>query len=128
MTRSPRAFPPELRVRRKSEYARAFAGGVVVRDARLKLIVLRGTAGRTRLGTAVSRRAGGAIARNRVRRRLREAFRLARLLLPDGLDLVAVPVAAERDPAFADLQASLIALARKAERKLEERERKEAAS
>lgn len=42
-----------------------------------------------RLGLAVPRRAGTAVARNRIKRRLREAFRLMQHEMPSGYDLVA---------------------------------------
>jgi len=43
-----------------------------------------------RLGLTVSRRVGNAVRRNRIKRRLREAFRLARGDWPTGLDLVVI--------------------------------------
>jgi ribonuclease P protein component len=43
-----------------------------------------------RIGVVTSRRVGGAVERNRVRRRLREVFRLHRALLPAGLWMVVV--------------------------------------
>ncbi len=43
----------------------------------------------TRLGLSVSKRvAGGGVMRNRIRRRLRDAFRRARPELPAGYDLI----------------------------------------
>lgn len=44
--------------------------------------------GHSRLGMTVSRKVGGAVARNRVRRLLREIFRKERALREAGLDLV----------------------------------------
>lgn len=41
-----------------------------------------------RLGLTVSRKVGIAVMRNRIKRRLREAFRLGQLRLPPGIDLV----------------------------------------
>jgi len=41
-----------------------------------------------RLGLSVPRRVGNAVTRNRVKRRLREAFRLHQSKLPPGVDLV----------------------------------------
>lgn len=43
-----------------------------------------------RLGVTVSRKVGVAVVRNRVKRLLREAFRLHQHELPSGLDLVAI--------------------------------------
>lgn len=57
------------------------------------------TPGPARLGVTVSRRVGGAVVRNRVRRRVREVFRLHREWFADGRDVVfvALPRAAELD-------------------------------
>lgn len=44
-----------------------------------------------RLGLAVSKKVGRANVRNRVKRVLREFFRLNRPTLPNGFDIVAVP-------------------------------------
>jgi ribonuclease P protein component len=44
--------------------------------------------GPTRMGVTASRKVGGAIVRNRVKRLVREAFRRHRLLFPAGLDVV----------------------------------------
>ena len=45
----------------------------------------------TRVGFKVGRRFGGAVRRNRIRRRLREAYRLTQHDLPKGVDLVCIP-------------------------------------
>lgn len=50
-----------------------------------------------RLGVTVSRRVGGSVARNRVKRRIREWFRRTHLDVPTGRDLLVIarPGAAE---------------------------------
>lgn len=46
--------------------------------------------GHRRLGVAVSSRVGGAVVRNRVKRRFRELFRRRRALLPESVDVVLI--------------------------------------
>ncbi|HVE11921.1 MAG TPA: ribonuclease P protein component [Elusimicrobiota bacterium] len=50
-----------------------------------------GTEGGPRLGLSVSRKVGGAVRRNRLKRLIREAFRLNRARLKAGVDVVFYP-------------------------------------
>ncbi|HEY6065134.1 MAG TPA: ribonuclease P protein component [Thermoanaerobaculia bacterium] len=90
-------FSRDDRLRKRREFEACYASGVRVSGRHLQVFLLRERAGATppaplprpRLGLSVSRRVGGAVARNRVRRRLRELFRRNRDLFGDrGGDLV----------------------------------------
>jgi ribonuclease P protein component len=70
-----------------------------------------------RLGIMVSRRHGSAVARNRLKRLLREAFRLSRAELPAGVDLVCTVQPGVALGLSAALE-SLRVLARRAARRL----------
>ena len=56
----------------------------------LALYVRRNGTGKNRLGITVSTKLGHAVVRNRVRRRLREIYRLHEGEMPTGIDLVVV--------------------------------------
>ncbi len=56
----------------------------------LVLYCRRNRLGHNRLGVTVSTKLGGAVVRNRARRRLREVYRLAQLEMRQGYDIVLV--------------------------------------
>jgi ribonuclease P protein component len=85
------SFPRRLRLIATRDFHRVMRQGVRVVDRRLVIWALPNALGLTRLGLTVGRRHGGAVQRNRVKRVLREAFRLARERLPAGFDLVVSP-------------------------------------
>jgi len=81
-------LPARLRLRRKSEFDSAYARGRRMGDGFFAVTVTSNQAGAARLGLAVGVRvAGGAVARNRIRRIIRESFRLHQHELP-AADLV----------------------------------------
>ena len=75
-----------------------------------------------RLGLSVSRRVGPAVVRNRWKRLIREAFRLSRHRLPEGLDLVVRPRKGA-DPSCSEVAESLPVLARQVADRLSRRRR-----
>jgi ribonuclease P protein component len=77
------------------------------------LCALAGQAERSRVALVVSARVGGAVVRNRIRRRLREAFRPHLNAHAAHFDLVAVARAGLRCAPFADVQAAVDDLMRR---------------
>lgn len=90
--RKPRLrFPKAARLIQSAEFARVRTEGKPVHGKMLVLGVLKsGSEEDGRIGFVTSRRVGGAVIRNRVRRLLREVFRVMRPHLVPGLWLVVV--------------------------------------
>lgn len=85
------AFPKHVRLRRKADYDRVFREGIHVRNRLFLLVCAANGLDHPRMGLAVGRRYGKAVARNRLKRLCREAFRLHRSALPPGIDFVVLP-------------------------------------
>lgn len=86
-------------------------------DGLLLIFGLRNELGWTRIGLSVGRKQGNAVRRARIKRLLREAFRLTQHDLPAGLDLVLIPQAGT-SPGVEELRASLRRLTKQLERRL----------
>ncbi len=80
-----------FRLRRHTEFQHVMEHGQRVGDRRLQVWALPNELGHSRLGLVVGRRHGNAVRRNRIKRILREAFRLSQERLPSGLDLACAP-------------------------------------
>lgn len=97
----------------KKDFDAVFRDGRKEADNNLVVRVLRTGHGYARLGMAVGKKHGHAVGRNRLKRLIREAFRLNRSQLPDSVDLVVIPRegAKKELPAIAE---SLIELSQRA--------------
>jgi ribonuclease P protein component len=86
-----RSRPRRSRLSRSADFDRVFRHGRSHSGRELVLYLFpRGDETPPRLGLSVSRKVGGAVDRNLVKRLLREAFALEAALLPPGTDLVVV--------------------------------------
>jgi ribonuclease P protein component len=80
----------------------------------MTVFLLRADLPQSRLGVSATRKLGGAVVRNRAKRRFREAFRRGQF--PTGVDIVVIPRLAALEASFAEVAAELHALVTRAAR------------
>ncbi len=114
----PFAFRKHEHLRRPADFQRVYDRRRSVSDGWLIVYACENGLPHLRLGLSVSRKFGGAVKRNRLRRLYREAFRLTRHELPTGLDLVLIPRRPEPPP-LEELKRALSQLVRQVARRLE---------
>lgn len=84
-------FRPEQRLRKPADFERVYQLRCRASDRFLLVFAAANQLGVTRVGLSVSKKQGGAVVRNHIKRRLREAFRLSQHDFPPGLDLILIP-------------------------------------
>ena len=97
-------------LRKNHEFRRLYNKG---RNAASKCVVVycnRNGKAENRLGITVSTKLGGAVQRNRIRRRLKEIYRTNETTLRTGYDIVLVARMRSRFAGWSELEASVLAL------------------
>ncbi|PYV14766.1 MAG: ribonuclease P protein component [Acidobacteria bacterium] len=92
--RASEGFPRQLRIARRSEFRALYDGGRRLHSENFVLFGRENALEHHRLGITVTRKIGGAVVRNRIKRLFREAFRRSRAEIPGHFDFV---VNARRD-------------------------------
>lgn len=106
-------FPRTARLLSQAQFDRVYQQGRKLVGPGLVAWVLPSGAPSSRLGLSVSRKVGGAVARNRVKRVLREAFRQLETPPDPPLDLVLVARPGRAPQTLADARAALAQLLRR---------------
>jgi ribonuclease P protein component len=85
------SFPRAARLLKHSDFERVYKQGRRHFSSHMTVFYLRQAEGGARVGFTVGRVLGGAVQRNRIKRRLREAVRLRRSVLKGPVDVVINP-------------------------------------
>lgn len=111
------ALPRCERLLRRRDFLGAYALGAKVHTPFFVLYLVENNREVSRLGMTVSRRIGKAAVRNRIKRRLREVYRLNKSLLPVPCDLVFNVKRAASAASWRELEASFREAVKSWERK-----------
>lgn len=94
-------------------FQRLYSKGASCSDKNIVIYLLPNKRPFNRLGITVSKKTGGAVVRNRVKRLIRECYRLNEEKLKSGYDIVVVARRQIIESDFHGVQASFLALAKK---------------
>lgn len=109
-------LPRACRLHLKNDFKNIIRGGKRIQGPGLVLWYKPAPLGKddVRMGLVVSRKLGSAVVRNRVKRLLREAFRLNRERLKSGVDYVLSPRCSEKLATADAAENAVLSLCRKA--------------
>ena len=109
------SFPKQNRLTRPTEFQRVRKEGTVWRGSLMTVAVLRDEpVAKMRAGFITSRKVGGAVIRNRVRRRLREIVRCHQHEAIDGIWMVVIASSRSAAASYRALEDEWLRLSRRA--------------
>jgi ribonuclease P protein component len=103
-------FPREARLVRRSEFDAVYRGGKRRSNSHFTIFVRANDLALSRFGFSIKKALGGAVVRNRIRRRLREMVRCHRQEIPAGWDFVMHPKSSVASTPLPVLTAELLRL------------------
>jgi ribonuclease P protein component len=107
-------FPREARLVRKAEFDAVYRAGKRRSSSHFTVFFRANEQPQSRFGFSIKKALGGAVVRNRIRRRLREMVRCHRLEIPAGWDVVIHPKSTAANANFAALTGDLLRLLKSA--------------
>jgi ribonuclease P protein component len=107
---APQTFPKAFRLLRRAQFKRVYDEGQRRSASICTIFYLSNGLPLTRLGVTAPVRLGNAVFRNRLKRRLREVFRLHRESIPGGWDIVLNPRQSVAKVAFPTLEREILRL------------------
>ena len=97
-------------IKHNYEFRRVYQAGRNTASGLMAIYCRRGRRGRSQLGITVGTKVGKAVVRNKIRRRLREIYRLHEPTIRRGLDVVIVARVKSRYATYQQLEADFLRL------------------
>lgn len=108
-------------LKKDSDFRKVYKHGKSFANKHLVMYILDNKSDSTRVGISVSKKVGKAVTRNKVRRRIREAYRLnVDENVKSGYDIVFIARVASKEAEYKDIEKSINNLIKKANMKLDE--------
>jgi ribonuclease P protein component len=103
-------FPREARLVRRGEFDAVYRAGKRRSSSHFTVFFRANQLPVSRFGFSIKKALGGAVVRNRIRRRIREIVRCHRMEIPAGWDIVIHPKSSVARAEFVALTADLVRL------------------
>ena len=107
-TKGDQGFPRSSHLRRSGEFMLNRRQGRSVQSSHFTVCISTAPGPGSRLGLAVGRRVGTAVARNRIKRLVREVFRTSRHVIPPALDVVVTALPGAADLSAAEIRSQIL--------------------
>lgn len=97
-------------LRKSRDFRKVIEGGNKAVLETITIFTLPNREGKIRLGVSVSRKSGGSVKRNRIKRRIKEAVRKNSHRLPQSVDMVVMARKGAGDASFHELERDICSL------------------
>lgn len=100
-------------LKKNHEFVRMYKKGKFQAGKYIIIYLLKNRLGSNRLGITASKKVGKSVKRNRIKRLIKENYRLMEDFIPAGLDIVIVARSIEKEYGFAGIQKEMKSLLKK---------------
>jgi len=102
----------ELKLKNNLEFRKIYDSGKSFANRYLVIFFKKNNQPYTRVGFTTTKKLGNSVIRNKVKRRMKEAFRLNNHKIKDGYDLIFLSRVSAKDVSYKDIESAILHLAK----------------